>query len=105
MVWASWQKTVKLIATNWPSRRRGGGRGKVTAFIRGDLPGCHPSVTAGAARRRWTRQKSAEAIVPAGSTRPGRAEHQESESMDRLDDDGEDRSQPMEHGPAEDALR
>jgi hypothetical protein len=57
----------------------------MTALIRGDLPGCHPQVTTVATRSRRTRQKSAEAIVPAGKRRPGRAKHQESESMDQLE--------------------
>jgi hypothetical protein len=52
----------------------------VTALIRGDLSGCHPGMATAAARQRRTRQKSAEAIVPAGWRKPGRAEHQASQS-------------------------
>jgi RNA-directed DNA polymerase len=83
--------TAKPVTTKGPSRRCGGGRGKVVALIRGGLLGvpkdarspqwCSPGGewTTGPARFRCTVEKSAEAIVPAGMKEAGKGRTHERE--------------------------
>ena len=65
-------RTVKSVTTKGLSGRCGGSGTKVAALIRGDLPGCRGDPTVTAARRGWTRQGSAEAMVPAGMDHAGK---------------------------------
>ena len=66
------QNTVMSVTTKGLSGRCGGAGTKAAVLIRGDLPGCRGDPTVTAARRGWTRQGSAEAVVPAGMDHAGK---------------------------------
>ena len=82
-VWASRHGMAKLMVIKRPSRKCGGRAGKAVVLIRGGLRGCpgmpvHREVFVGwqgtvvAGRLLLAAQKSAEAVVPAGSMVAGK---------------------------------
>ena len=64
--------TVKSETTKGLSGKCGGAGRKAAVLIRGDLPECRGDPTGSAARCWWTRQGSAEAVVPAGMDHAGK---------------------------------
>ena len=64
--------TVMSATTKGLSGKCGGAGTKAAVLIRGDLPGCRGDPTGSAARCWWTRQESAEAVVPAGMDHAGK---------------------------------
>jgi hypothetical protein len=73
-VWVSRQGTAKPDTTKTLSGKCGGAGATAAVLIRGDLSGCRVRPTAIVARRAWTRQESAAAIVPAGITIAGKGQ-------------------------------
>jgi hypothetical protein len=75
--WAAWMSrhgTAMSVTTKGLPGKCGGAGATAAVLIRGDLSGCRVSPTAIVARRAWTRQGSAAAIVPAGITIAGKGQ-------------------------------